>query len=128
MTISPTHQAQDRPGLIINPNHDELGIQGQEREDRRQEFARLYRDRIQAEEPFYPYVAYPYIEELDASQVEVLEEETAVRMEKTPQELLRAERKRIETMGNFMAGMVGQLSKQNRRSGGDGNVFGAVLD
>ena len=94
---------------------DELGIQGQKREERRQEFARLYRERIQAEEPYFPYAPYPYIEwysdqngrvvlELDASQVEVIEEEAAVRKEKTPEELREAERKRRQAMGNFMAG------------------------
>lgn len=86
---------------------------------------------------YYPYVSYPYIEwysdqngrvvlELDASQVEVIDGEVVPR-EKNPKELVHDAQKRVAAMHAFMAGMVKQLARENRKQGGDGKVFGAVI-
>ena len=67
---------------------NELGTPAHEREAERKKFAELYRKHIEAGDPNYPYVPYPYIEwyskangrvvlELDPSQVEILDGEVA---------------------------------------------------
>ncbi|MDA2937065.1 hypothetical protein MYX75_02225 [Acidobacteria bacterium AH-259-A15] len=117
---------------------DEQGLKGEERERRRREFAARYRAHIEAGDLYYPYVAYPYIEwfseangrvvlELDPSQVEVLDQKVSSRSEKTPKELLEDRKKRDAAMQAFMLGMLKELSQENRRQGGDGNVFGGVI-
>jgi len=118
---------------------DENGIQGAEREERRQEFAERYRKHIEAGDLYYAYVSYPYIEfysekngrvvlELDPSQVEVVDiQGVTPRMEKGPKELLQDQRKREEAMVNFLSGMLKDLSRENRKKGGDGNVTGMVV-
>ncbi|MGA2120369.1 MAG: hypothetical protein ABSH56_37315 [Bryobacteraceae bacterium] len=115
---------------------DEAGNSQAEREKRRQEFARRYRAHIEAGDPFYPYVQYPYIEwyasngrvvlELDPSQVEIVE--SAPVKERSPKELVADERRRVEAMGAFLVGMVNELSRQNREQGGDGNVAGVPVE
>ena len=115
---------------------DENGLLGAEREQRRSEWADLYRQHIAAGDLYYPYVSYPYIEwyserngrvvlELDPSQVEILEGVNP--REKTPQELVEDKRKRAQAFGGFMTGMVKGLSEENRSRGGDGNVTGFVV-
>lgn len=114
---------------------DENGLKEAEREQRRQEWADKYRAKIEAGELYYCYSDYPYLEwfsdngrvvlELDASQLQIAGNSTV--KEKTPGELLRDKEKRIEAFGSFMEGMVQDLSKENRRKGGDGNVTGIVI-
>ena len=114
----------------------ESGTSQAEREKRRQEFAGRYREHIQAGDLFYPYVEYPYIEwyadngrvvlELDPSQVEIVE--GAPVEEKTAEELLSDRRRRKAAFGSFLGDMGTELSRQNREQGGDGNVFGAVVE
>jgi len=109
-----------------------------ERNKRRQMFAERYRNRIAAKETCYAYTDYPYIEwysdengrvvlELDPSQVEVLEAESLPAREKTPEELVQDRKKRTQAMDDFMSDMVKELSDENRKKGGDGNVFGSVI-
>ena len=118
---------------------DESGITGAKREELRREAVERYRKHIEAGDLYHPYVSYPYIEwyserngrvvlELDSSQVEVLDiREVTPRREKTPRELVEDERKRIQAFGDFMSGMAGDLSRQNRKRGGDSNVTGIVV-
>jgi hypothetical protein len=115
---------------------DEAGTSPAEREKRRQEWAAQYREHIQAGDLFHPYVDYPYIEwyadngrvvlELDPSQVEIVE--GAPVEEKTAEELLSDRRRRKAAFGSFLGDMGTELSRQNREQGGDGNVFGAVVE
>jgi hypothetical protein len=116
---------------------DEDGVSEAEREELRKYFAAAVRKHIDAGDLCYPYVAYPYIEwysesngrvvlELDSSQVEILDAAASIK-EKTPAELVQDERRRSEAMGTFLAGMTAALSKENRKKGGDGNVFGVVI-
>ena len=114
---------------------DEMGVRGFERERRRKEFSDRYREHIAAGDLYYPYVPYPYIEwyaengrvvlELAPSQLEVLEK--APQKEKTPEESVSDMKKRDEAFASFMAGMVNDLSQENRKQGGDGNVTGIVV-
>jgi hypothetical protein len=115
---------------------EEDGLPEAERQQRRQEWADRYRQHIAAGELYYPYVAYPYIEwysdrngrvvlELDAAHVEILDGVDP--REKTPEELVADERRRAQAFGEFMTGMVEELSDENRKQGGDGKVFGAVI-
>jgi len=116
---------------------DGLLVTGADREKRRNDVAEWYQRQIDANELFYPYVAYPYIEwysdvngrvvlELDPSQVEVLDEIVSVK-EKTPAEFVKDERKRSEAMGTYISGMLEQLSTENREEGGDGQVSAVVI-
>ena len=114
---------------------DEIGLKGNERERRRGEFAARYRAKIEAGGLYYCYSTYPYLEwysdngrvvlELDPSQVEIAGNTT--KSEKTPEELVRDRKKRKEAFGSFMTNMVKELSEENRRKGGDGNVTGIVI-
>ena len=114
---------------------DELGIAGQKREAERQELSDRYRRHIEAGDLYYPYVAYPYIEwysdngrvvlELDRSQVEIAEASPA--KAKTPAKLGEDEKKRDKAFGSFLAGMVEELSEENREKGGDGKVTRIVV-
>ena len=115
---------------------DEAGLPGFERERRRSECAARYRAHIEAGDLYYPYVDYPYIEwyseangrvvlELDPSQLEVIHGEATTLSEKTPSELVRDQRKRIQAMGNFLSDMVKGLSDESRKQGEDGNVSGS---
>jgi hypothetical protein len=115
---------------------EEWGIRGSEREKLRQDFAKRYRDHIAAGDLYYPYVEYPYIEwyaengrvvlELDPSQIEIVKADVPPR-EKTPAELLEDKKKREEAFRSFFTDMVEDLSKENRKTGGDGNVTGIVV-
>jgi len=114
---------------------NENGIQGAEREERRQEFANRYREHIKAGDPYYSYVAHPYIEwysengrvvlELDPSQAAIVEATPA--KAKTPAELHGDEKKRSEAFGSFMGNMLKNFSRKNRKKGGDGKVTGIVV-
>ena len=114
---------------------EEARLPEAEREQRRQKWTGMYRQRIAAGELCYPYASYPYIEwysdngrvvlELEASQVEILA--GVAPREKTPEELAADKRRRTQAFGAFMTGMVEKLSEENRKQGGDGNVFGAVI-
>lgn len=118
---------------------DENGVTGPEREERRREFARRYREHIEAGDLYYPYVSYPYVEwysdrngrvvlELDPSQVEILgiSGVAPLRM-KTPRELVEDGKRRSAAFGAFMSGLVRNFSRENRTHGGDGNVTGVVV-
>ena len=115
---------------------DEHGIRGSERETRRQECSERYRAHIEARDPYYPYVDYPYVEwysengrvvlELDSSQMEVVKVDVPLK-EKTPAELHEDEEKRRKAFGSFVGGLVEELSRENRENGGDGNVTGIVV-
>ena len=115
---------------------DERGIHGSEREKRRQDFSKRYRDHIAAGDIYYAYVEYPYIEwyadngrvalELDPSQMEIVKADVPPK-EKTLAELLEDRKKRGEAFGSFLMDMVEGLSKANRNEGGDGNVTGIVV-
>jgi len=115
----------------------ELRIDAKERERRSKELSDHYREHIANGDLYYPYVHYPYIEwyaangrvvlELDPSQLEIVQEATQARNEKTPEEQFRDEKGRDEAFASFMAGMVNDLSEENRKQGGDGNVTGIVV-
>ena len=115
---------------------DEQGIRGGEREMLRQEYSERYRAHITAGDLYYPYVTYPYIEwysdngrvvlELDPSQLEVVKVTVPVR-EKTPAELVQDAKRREAALGSFMGKMLDDLSRENRKRGGDGNVTGIVV-
>jgi len=116
---------------------DEARLPEAEREQRRQEWTDRYRQHIAAGELYYPYVSYPYIEwysdrngrvvlELDASQVEILD--GVGPRAKAPRELVADKRRRAQALGEFITGMVEKLSEENRKQGGDGKVFGAVIE
>src|SRR2546426_29030 len=113
----------------------ELGTTGEKREAQRQELSDRYRRHIEAGDVYYAYVAYPYIEwdsdngrggfELYPSQLGNVK---ATRGEaKNPAGLHQEEKKRSEAFGSFMAGMVDELSEENREKGGDGKVTGIVV-
>ena len=121
--------------LIWNEN----GVQGAERDRRRQEFAERYRKHIEAKDLYYPYVTYPYIEwysdsngrvvlELAPSQVKVIDQKAVPAKKKTAQQLVEDRRRRNEAMATFMGGMLKELSLENRKKGGDGNVSGVVIE
>lgn len=117
---------------------DEARLDAAEREKRRQEWTERYRKCIETGDPVYAYSNYPYIEwysdangrvvlELGASQVEILDKGAPPPREKTPREIVEDERKRDQAMTDYMTGMLKEISEENRKKGGDGNVFGAVM-
>ena len=63
--------------------------------------------------------------ELDTSQVEIVD--MAPKRPKSAAELLADEEKRKQAFGGFMQGMLEDLSKENRKHGGDSNVTGIVV-
>lgn len=117
---------------------DETGLQGLGRQIRRKKFADLYRTHVEAGDLYYPYVNYPYIEwyseangrvvlELEPSQLAVINVGASSLQEKTSSELASDKRKRIQAMGGFLSGMARELSGENRKQGGDGNVTGGLV-
>jgi hypothetical protein len=64
--------------------------------------------------------------ELDPSQITVIRPETPP-SQKSPQELDQDRKNRATAFGNFMTGVVRDLSEENRQKGGDGNVTGIVI-
>jgi len=114
---------------------DEVGLRGNEREERRKMFSEKYRAHIAAADLYYAYAHYPYLEwysdngrvvlELDPSQLEIVE--SAPAKAKTPAELHADENKRGEALGSFLAGVAKSFSEENRKKGGDGNVTGIVV-
>ncbi|MBI4444318.1 MAG: hypothetical protein HY645_00295 [Acidobacteria bacterium] len=117
---------------------EQSGVPEAERRQRRQELSDSFRAHIAAEDLFYPYVPYPCIEwysdangrvvlELEPWQIVIVDMASA-RSEKTLEDLFEDEQRRSEAMARFMAGMVSEFSRQSRNKGGDGNVFGAVVN
>ena len=115
---------------------EQAGVNRDERERTRQECAESYRARIAAGEPYYPYVPYPYIEwyadngrvvlELDPSQVEIVDGVPV--SEKSPEQLATDERNRSQAFGRFLGSVLEDISRKNREQGGDGKVFGAIVE
>jgi hypothetical protein len=115
---------------------EEAGVSGAERERRRQECAERYRAHIAAGDPYHPYVPYPYIEwyadngrvvlELDPSQVAIVD--SAPVSDKSAQELVADERNRRAALGTFLGSLVEDVSRKNREQGGDGKVFGVIVE
>lgn len=116
---------------------DEIQLPSAERDARRHECAERYRQHIEAGDPYYPYVAYPYIEwyseangrvvlELDnAHVIEVLSGEPP--REKTPRERREAREKREEQLVKFLGSLVENLAKHNREKGDDSGVVGVIM-
>jgi hypothetical protein len=63
--------------------------------------------------------------ELDPSQMEIAD--VVPPEAKTPAELHEDGKNRSEAFASFMGNMVAELSKENRKKGGDGNVTGIVV-
>lgn len=108
-----------------------------ERAQRWQKLTDAYHAHIAAGDLFYPYVPYPYIEwyseangrvvlELEYSQVEIVDVEA--HRAKSPEQLFADERRRSEAMSRFLSSMASEFSRESRSKGGDGNVFGAVIN
>ena len=118
---------------------DDMGISGAEREVRRQDVLGQYTQLIEDETPYYAYAAYPYIEwyseangrvvlELVNSQLELVGEGSDLPIPvKTPKQLAEDQKRRAMALHGFLADMLEHISEENRRNGGDGNVFGAVI-
>lgn len=82
---------------------------------------------------------YPYIEwyseangrvvvELDHDQLELVGDDSDAPVPvKTPEQLARDEKERVMAFHDFLGDMLEQISEENRRNGGDGDVFGAVI-
>ena len=113
-------------------------LEGAERDAHRKEWSERYQKHIEAKKLYYPYVDYPYIEwfadngrvvlELESSQIQIADiQPAASRKEKGAKELLEDDKKRQKAFGNFMSDMVENLSEENRKQGGDGNVTGIVV-
>lgn len=113
-------------------------IQGGARRKLRKEFAERCRKHIEAGDLYFAYVSYPYVEwysdngrvvlELDPSQVEILDiQGVNPRREKTRTELFEDDWKRSEAMAAFMGRMANEVSEENRKRGGDGNIAGMVV-
>ena len=66
--------------------------------------------------------------ELEASQVKVIDQKAVPAKKKTAQQLAEDRRRRKEAMATFMGGMLKELSLENRKKGGDGNVSGVVIE
>lgn len=115
---------------------DEQGIKGIGRDKPRQEMSERYRRLVEAGGAYVPYTDYPYVEwyaengrvvlELDPSQVEIVDR--APKKPKNAAELLADEEKRKRAFAGFMQGMMKDLSEENRKKGGDGNVTGIVVN
>jgi hypothetical protein len=82
---------------------------------------------------------YPYIEwyadngrvvlELGPDQIEVIDIQGPIlRSENAAAELEEDEKRRAKAFGDFMSDTVQDLSEENRRLGGDGNVSGFVVE
>jgi hypothetical protein len=48
--------------------------------------------------------------------------------DKSPRDLVADERRRTSALGSFLGAMVSDLSRQNRKQGGDGNVSGVLVE
>ena len=114
---------------------DELGIQGQERENRRRVLAEQYRKLIREKAVYYPYAPYPLIEwfsehngrvvlKLDPQQTVIVDEGRPARP-KTPEELVEDERRRITAMSSFLGEMFDHLVRRGKA--GDDSVFGMFV-
>ncbi len=131
-----TEELAERLKAQLEVAWQENGITSTELEERRRAVATDYAAKITAGELYYPYVQYPYLEwysdngrvvlELDPSHITVIRPEIPP-TKKSPQELARDRKDRAKSFGNFMTGMVQDLSEDNRREGGDGNVTGIVI-
>jgi hypothetical protein len=131
-----TEELAERLKAQLEVAWQENGITGTELEERRRAVATDYAAKIAAGELYHPYVDYPYLEwyshngrvvlELDQSQITVIRPEIPP-TEKSPQELAQDRKNRAKSFGNFMTGVVQDLSEENRHEGGDGNVTGIVI-
>jgi len=93
----------------------ENGLTGTELEGLRRDVAARYAAKIAAEEFYFPYVDYPYLEwysengrvvlELDPSQIAVIRPK-APPTKKSLQELVRDRKNRAKSFGSFMHGIV----------------------
>jgi hypothetical protein len=103
---------------------EQSGTPDSEREKQRRKLAETYRQHIERQEPFYPYVDYPYIEwyseangrvvlEVDPKQVEIVDGAVEIR-EKTAPEMLAAARTRTAAFGAFLNGMATELFDESR--------------
>ena len=126
-----TEELAERLKAQLEINWQDNGLTGTELEDRRRDVAARYAAKIAAEELYFPYVDYPYLEwysengrvvlELDPSQITVIRPETPP-TEKSAQELAQDRKNRAKSFGGFMQGMVENLSK-----GKNGKVTGIVI-
>jgi hypothetical protein len=132
---------EERAQKLMRQNElhwDGTGLQELGRQIRRKKFADVCRTHVEAGDLYYPYVNYPYIEwyseangrvvlELEPSQLAVINVGASSLQEKTSSELASDKRKRIQAMGGFLSGMARELSGENRKQGGDGNVTGGLV-
>jgi len=131
-----TEELAQRLKAQLEVGWKENGIIGAELEERRRAVATNYAAKIARGETYYPYVDYPYVEwysdngrvvlELDPSQITVIRPEIPP-TEKSLQELTQDRKNREKSFGDFMTGIVRDLSEENRHEGGDGNVTGIVI-
>lgn len=119
---------------LNEPISDKLTLTSAEREKRRTEFIKQHRKHIDRGDLYYPYVTWPYLEwfsdngrvvlELDRSQVKIV---GGKKREKTLQDILDDIERRSQAMTAFLADAVKQLSEENRKRGGDGDVTATVV-
>src|SRR5713101_1434360 len=131
-----TEELADRLKAQLEIIWRENGRRGTELKERRRAVQTDYAAKIASGELYYPYVDYPYLEwysdtgrvvlELDPSQITIIRAASPPK-EKRPKELVQDRKNRAKAFGNFMTDMVRDLSKENRREGGDGNVTGIVV-
>jgi hypothetical protein len=104
---------------------EQAEVPASERDKRRQELADSFRERIESNELFYPYVDYPYIEwyseangrvvlELAPKQVEILDG-GAPPTGKTTRQLVADQRRRQTALMSFLGNMAAELSGVSRR-------------
>jgi len=127
-----TQEIADRIMALYERSWEQANLTWAERDAMRRELADDFRKRIEAKEPYYPYVEYPYLEwfsekngrvvlELDNSQLTVIDEGIP-RREKTPGELAEDEEKRAKAMVQFLGKVADELTEQNRETGDDSGV------
>src|SRR5712691_3237376 len=114
-----TEELAQRLKMQLEIVWQENGNTGTELEERRRVVATDYAAKITAGKPYYPYVQYPYLEwfsdngrvvlELDPSQITVIRPETPP-SEKSLQELTQDRKNREKSFGDFMTGIVRDLS------------------
>src|SRR5207249_5248282 len=125
-----TEELAERLKAQLEINWQDNGLTGTELEDRRRDVAARYSAKIAAEELYFPYVDYPYLEwysdngrvvlELDPSEIAVIRA-NGPPPKKSAQELLQDRKNRANAFGNFMHGMV-----ESFRKGKNGKVTGIV--
>jgi hypothetical protein len=126
-----TEELAERLKAQLEVVWQENGITGTELEDHRRAVATDYAAKITADELYFPYVDYPYLEwysdngrvvlELDPSQIAVIRA-AGPPAKKSPQEHAQDRKNRAKAFGGFMTGMVESL-----RKGKNGKVTGIVI-